>query len=100
MSEPRKGSSTEPPTLAFWKRGFDPEISQLPKPEDRTVLYLYMFEPGYNYEAAEQEIRELYQIGYAKLDWIYALCGISDGRESYFFYSILSGALWASEWLA
>ena len=88
------------PTIAFFGRGPDPDAHGLAIPTNKTVLYLSVFKPGYDYLRGEYDLREKYHLGQnAQLD-AYAIDGIDMGCKSYFFYPVLSGALWAAEWLA
>ena len=101
LFEPRDDASRSlVPTLAFFSRGRDPDVHGLAVPTNGTVLYLSAFPPGYDHFRAEHDIRQKYHLGpNAQLD-AYAIDGIDQGREAYFFYPILSGALRAAEWLA
>ncbi len=100
LSEPRGVPHPETPVLAFFGRGPDPDAKSLPKPSDRTVLYLSVFEPDYDYRKGEYDIREKYRLSQWAVLEGYSIVGIESGRESYFFYPVLSGAVWATEWLA
>lgn len=100
LSEPRGILHPETPVLAFFGRGPDPDAKSLPKPSDRTVLYLSVFEPDYDYRKGEYDIREKYRLSQWAVLEGYSIVGIESGRESYFFYPVLSGAVWATEWLA
>lgn len=101
LSEPAGGGAgAEGPVLAFFGRGSDPGPEALPKPADRTVLYLSAFEPGYDYRRGEWAVREKYGLGQGTVLEGYAIAGIEEGREAYFFHPVLSGAVRAAEWLA
>ena len=97
LSEPVAGTPGTVPTLAFFGRGPDPAPESLPKPTDRTVLYLSVFEPGYDYRLKERELQTKYRWENCEA---YAIAGMDEGREASFFYPVLSGALRAAEWLA
>ena len=101
LSEPKgNGPRKTVPTLAFFGRGPEPDVHGLATPNDRTVLYLSAFEPGYDYRRAERDIREKYHLSCGSQLEGYAIDGIDHGREAYFFYPVLSGALRAAEWLS
>ena len=100
LSEPRDVSSSETPVLAFFGRGPDPDVKSLPKPSERTVLYLSVFEPGYDYRKGEYDIREKYRLSQWAVLEGYSIVGIESGCESYFLYPVLSGAVSATEWLS
>lgn len=100
LSEPVAHASRQTPILAFCGRGTDMRPDDIPKPSDRTVLYLSVFEPGYEYWRGEYDIKEKYHLSqHAQLEG-YSIDGIDKGREAYFFYPVISGAVWASEWLS
>ncbi len=100
LSEPVAHASRQMPILAFCGRGADMRPDDIPKPSDRTVLYLSVFEPGYEYWRGEYDIKEKYHLSqHAQLEG-YSIDGIDKGREAYFFYPVISGAVWASEWLS
>ena len=101
LSEPTGGAPSEAaPTLAFFGRGPDPDPASLPRPTERTVLYLSVFEPGYDYHRGEWAVRDKYHISQGTWFEGYALDGIDEGLEAYFFHPVLSGAQRAVEWLA
>lgn len=103
LSEPAgdgEGGAAAGPVLAFFGRGRDPGPEELPKPADRTVLYLSAFEPGYDYGLGEWKVREKYGLQQGTVLEGYAIDGIDGGREAYFFHPVLSGALRAAEWLS
>ena len=99
LSEPRTNVVTTVPALAFFGSCQDPSLEELPKPADQTVLYLSVFPPDYDYHRAEYDIRERYRLSQWAVCEGYALDGIDRGRESYFFYPVLSATLRAVEWL-
>lgn len=101
LSEPMDGvSGAAAPMLAFFARGPDPDPATLTKPKDRTVLYLSAFEPGYDYRRGEWAVLEKYGLSWGIQCDAYAIDGIDEGCEAYFFHPVLSGALRAAEWLA
>lgn len=101
LSEPTSQSAElKMPVLAFFQRGRDPKPETLAKLAERVVLYFSVFEPGYDYDSAETDVKRRLNLLQRENCDAYALDGIDRGREAYFFYPVLSGAMRAAEWLA
>ena len=100
LFEPEGRATGATPVIAFAGQGPNPGMENLYRPADRAILHLSVFEPGYEYHRGEFDIREKYRLSQYAFGKMYAIDGIDKGRESYFFYPVISGALRASEWLS
>lgn len=100
LFEPGNRAVGVTPLLSFAGQGPDRNVESLYRPSDRAILHLSVFEPGYKYHNAEYDIREKYSLSQNAHGKMYAIDGIDKGRESYFFYPVIAGALWATEWLS
>ena len=100
LFEPKDSQSSGTPVLAFAGRGPTTDAGKLFRPSDKAILHLSVFEPGYDYRRGEYDIREKYRLSQHAQGEMYAIDGIDKGREGYFFYPVISGALQAAEWLS
>ena len=101
LSEPRGVTGTVyRATILFSDKGPDPLPDKLSFKPDEIMLWLSVFPPDYDYRRRDYAVMKRYGWGGLSVEEAYALDGLIEGREAYFFHPVILGATKAVDWLA
>ena len=101
LSEPRCAKGTVcRATILFGDKGPDSLPGKLNFKPDEIMLYLSVFPPDYDYRRRDYAVMKRYGWEGFAVEEAYALDGLIEGRETYFFHPVILGAAKAVDWLA
>lgn len=101
LSEPRGATGTVyRATILFCDKGPNPPPDKLNFKLDEIMLWLSVFPPDYDYRRRDYAVMKRYGWEGRAIEEAYALDGLIEGRETYFFHPVILGATKAVDWLA
>ena len=101
LSEPRNATGTVyRATIMFGDKGGNLPPDKLHFKPDEVMLWLSVFPPDYDYRRGDYAVMKRYGWEGLAIEEAYALDGLLEGRETYFFHPVILGAVKAVDWLS
>ena len=101
LSEPRNTTGAVcRATVLFSDKGPNPLPEKMNFKSDEVMLWLSVFPPDYDYRRGDYAVMKRYGWEGLAIEEAYALDGLLEGRETYFFHPVILGATKAVDWLS